>query len=112
MPSYDVRCSTCNYEAVIDLKISELDKWDSSAACPECAQKTPEFRRIIKSAPAAYGGAKSLARSQVSKKESQQKNFVSSGQKDDMRHQADKKRDRSKEREAVEIVKRGTYEGF
>jgi hypothetical protein len=112
MPSYDVKCSHCSYENMIQMKISEVNDWDSMALCPQCAAKAPAFGRIMTSAPRCIGGDKASARSKLSQKESNQQRFVSSGEKDDMRHKESKTRDRNAIGEAIEIVKQGKYEGF
>ncbi len=112
MPSYDVKCSTCSYENMIHMKISEVNDWDSMALCPQCGAKAPAFGRIITTAPRSIGGDKATARSKQSQKESNQQRFVSSGEKDDMRHKESKTRDRNAIGEAIEIVKQGKYEGF
>ncbi len=112
MPSYDVRCSACDYEGLVTLPIKELDQWEKEAQCPACAEHAPIFARVIKMAPSARGGEKANARSKISQRETQKSQFTSSGQKDDMRHKEEKRRDRNQIGEAVENVRKGKFEGF
>ena len=110
MPSYDVMCSACEYETVLDMRISELSQWDLTAVCPHCNAGSGAFRRVIRQAAALNGGEKNQRRSQLSKKADARS--LGSGVKDDMLHKQWQKEDKHQIAEAREIVKSGKYEGF
>ena len=110
MPSYDVECSECGFEDIASVKLAELDEWDRKATCPECEKSG--FHRVIKHAPAGYGGAKASVRSEQSRKAANRDQFVRSGERDDMRHKESKTRDRDQVAAAVENVRKGAFEGF
>jgi predicted nucleic acid-binding Zn ribbon protein len=112
MPSYDVECSNCGFEDVMVLKISEVDEWDLAARCPHCDGKEGVYRRVMRKAPASYGGAKDSEKSEKSRKAGVKERFVRSGEKDDMRHRESQKRDRHQIAAAVESVRKGEFEGF
>jgi hypothetical protein len=111
MPSYDVECAACGFAGIETMKMAELDAWESTKKCPECACATNEFRRVIKFAPTVQG-SKSTARSNISQKKDAKEKFVKSGKKDDMKHEQAKRHNPDTAAQAREIVKRGTYEGF
>ncbi|MBC7661125.1 MAG: hypothetical protein H7249_15615 [Chitinophagaceae bacterium] len=114
MPSYDVECRFCGFEDIAVVSIQALDAWDRDAVCPaaDCGGEKGDFRRVLRKAPAGYGGAKATAKSQSSQKADARSRFVTSGAKDDMRHKESKTRDRDQVAAAVENVRKGAFEGF
>ena len=106
MPTYDVQCSECGYSGSVAMKIAALPNWDETAACPSCKLTKPQFRRVIRQAPASYGNAQTTKAMLASKKEQ----FVRSGARDTMRHDATKRVDRNQIEAARESVKRGEFE--
>lgn len=107
MPSYDVECSLCGYEAVQMIKLADLAAWDLAGNCPECGPVPGHFRRVIKVAPASHGGAKSTARASQSHKTSRKKLFTSSGAKDAMKHEQFKRADQDQIAAARESAAKG-----
>lgn len=108
MPSYDVECSSCGHMDIVVLKLAELAAWDLAAICPSCNGESSQFRRVIKQAPASHGKTHSVSAQLASKKD----DFIRSGGRDAMRHDASKKIDRNQVAAARESVKRGEFEGF
>jgi len=112
MPTYDVECAKCGFEGIEIMAIAALEAWDQAAKCPQCAGDHTAFRRVIKQAPVSYSGAKAVARSKASHKISMQERFVSSGEKDDMKHRSAKHHNPDKVAAARESVRKGEFEGF
>ena len=108
MPSYDVECSGCGYCGIENVKLADLDSWDLSAACPNCCAVKSAFRRVIKHAPALHGNGQSVSAQLASKKDQ----FIRSGGRDSMRHDAAKRSNPEQMAAARESVKRGEFEGF
>ena len=108
MPIYDVKCRECGYEGTETLKIADLFVWDKNCLCPHCGLGSAQFGRFIKKAPSGGTqlGMHLGARGTVEKKR------ITSAQRDDMRHREFQKRDKDQVAAAVEIVKKGGYEGF
>ena len=99
MPTYDVKCFKCGYVGLTTLKIAELNLWDQSAQCPDCQESHTYFKRVIRSAPTNTV----LARPKAN---------LTSGDKDDMKHEMLKRKNPDQIASAIEHVRKGTYEGF
>jgi putative FmdB family regulatory protein len=112
MPTYDVECSQCSFTTVEVIKLADIVAWDAGATCPHCASAKGEYRRVINQAPASFGGEKSSARSEASRKQGIKEAFVSSGERDAMMHRNAKHHSPEKIAAARESVKKGEFEGF
>lgn len=114
MPTYDVECSFCHYTTTELISLQSLDGWDKSAICPKC-QSTDQnqvsdgrFKRVYKTAPAKLVGDKRSAATKASR-QSVKDRFVTSGAKDDMRHQQEKRVDRQQVAAAREGAEKGEF---
>ena len=108
MPTYDVSCASCDYHALVCLKIKELPAWDAGAVCPQCSASREQFHRVIAGTLASRPNARGLQAQLTANKQ----RFARSGERDDMRHKASLRSNKDEVKAARESLKRGEFEGF
>lgn len=112
MPNYDSQCTICGLESIVHCKLADLESFDKTSSCPVCMKGEGELKRVIKSPPVSTGGEKNKAKSLLSKTQTAKDRFISSGERDDMRHRGEKRVSSDQLAEGREAVRTGKYEGF